>query len=225
MPRNRASKSKRTPWKRKRHTKVSLYRSPKATGAPSSMNVKLKYSDKLFFNPTTLLQEQVYAGNSVYDPDVSSIGGQPLARDEFTALYNRYRVNGSSIKIRAVSNEGTIAGVVGLYPQVTNTGPVNLLEAIEQSKSQYRILQVLTGGKGQASIKDYRSTAGMLGISKAAAKSKTNLQSIVGSDPTDKWYWRIFTQGIDEATLCNMYVIVELTYYVTYFDKKVLNRS
>lgn len=207
--------------------RIGRYESKKATGMPKKVNVKLRYTYAYKpTNITTTLDTNVIRGNSIFDPEAAIGGGQPLAADQFSAFYNRYRVNGSSVKLHCVSNDSTVgsAPVVGLYPQVTNTSPADLQEAMQQDGCKYRVLGV-AGGSSNAIIKAYRSTPRMLGINKQTARSKDSLSALVSADPDDQWYWRIFFQAANETTDTSGIIWVTVTYYVTFYDKVSLASS
>ncbi len=38
--------------------------------------------------------------NSLYDPDLSGVGSQPVGFDQWSAFYNRYRVISTNVQIR-----------------------------------------------------------------------------------------------------------------------------
>lgn len=45
----------------------------------------------------------VFRANSLYDPDYTSVGGQPYMYDQLAAIYNRYRVYSMSFKLDIVN--------------------------------------------------------------------------------------------------------------------------
>ena len=60
----------------------------------------LKYHDDLVINVSgTGGSNYLYSCNSIYDPDYTGVGHQPLGRDQFADFYDRYVVLGSKITV------------------------------------------------------------------------------------------------------------------------------
>lgn len=94
--------------KRRRNSNVALktanlIRMP--TGVPDRMLIRLKYCERQR-NPATAI-DYVYNLNSIYDPNQTGTGHQPLGRDQWSAFYNRYRVIKVQAKIRALCDGAT----------------------------------------------------------------------------------------------------------------------
>lgn len=63
------------------------------TARPQRMLAKLPYfTSGQLYSSAGLYQQQLMNLNSLYDPDRSGVGHQPLGRDEWASWYNRYRV-------------------------------------------------------------------------------------------------------------------------------------
>lgn len=70
----------------------------------------LKYSTVQRLNSAiTNTAENVYSANSLFDPDVSNVGHQPMLFDQMAAMYLRYKVTHSRIWVHC-QNMGLIAG-------------------------------------------------------------------------------------------------------------------
>lgn len=68
-------------------------------GAPAGQMVTMKYCQQVNMTENVIgATEQVFRGFSIFDPDLSGIGEQPLGHDQWANLYKRYRVVGSSIR-------------------------------------------------------------------------------------------------------------------------------
>lgn len=72
---------------------------PRGPVAPRTI-VKLKYQQDWASNGTTI--DQVFNLNSIFDPDRTGGGHQPLGRDQWVTFYNRYRVISTKYIIRSV---------------------------------------------------------------------------------------------------------------------------
>ncbi len=73
-------------------THLGMGRSP-AAALPAEVSVDMVYQDR--FNLATssgVAGTQVFQANSIYDPDFTNVGHQPMYRDQWAAIYQRYKV-------------------------------------------------------------------------------------------------------------------------------------
>jgi len=113
--------------KRFKGTRMKLYRRPKlALGSfPNTKTVNLRYVQDFSLNPGDgSTSVQVFRANSVFDPDFSGTGHQPMFRDNYAALYDTYQVNHAHITFIAagthiVNNSVVLATVEGFTTQTS----------------------------------------------------------------------------------------------------------
>jgi len=92
-------------------------------GFPDTFSTKVKYADVFTLTGGVgAIGNQVFTVNSLFDPDLSGIGHQPMWFDQIcgpqgTAPYGRYRVKGAKVKV-------TFATVSPPSISVTNVTPV-----------------------------------------------------------------------------------------------------
>jgi len=72
------------------------------SGFPQSKLVKLRYVDnQVTLDPGAgLITSSVYSANSIYDPDITFTGHQPMGYDQWSKIYRRYTVLSSKITVR-----------------------------------------------------------------------------------------------------------------------------
>jgi len=98
----------RTP-KRTRYVAKTKKKSTAVTRIPTQVRFKkqtfpkqlfntLRYVDWFTFNFTSGLGTYIFSANSLYDPNTSGTGHQPLGFDQLAAIYNHYTVLKSRIK-------------------------------------------------------------------------------------------------------------------------------
>lgn len=105
--RKKVAKTVRRPFKR---TKYTLYRSPgSASGFPDTIVTTLRYVDQRGFNAAAADDTTyTYRMNDIFDPDFTGAGHQPMGYDQLAAVYNRFQVLSSSIKL-TVTGQATAA--------------------------------------------------------------------------------------------------------------------
>ena len=85
--------------------------------------------------------------NSVYDPDYSGAGHQPQGFDEYSALYNSYRVNYVDVEIEAFTAAGEASTVMwGVMPQREAIFPTSPEAFAENLNTEVGLLRPYSGG-------------------------------------------------------------------------------
>lgn len=109
--RSYARRSKRKSRKRRSRRRVGRRgRINRAHGSllPERMTVTHRFSQEFDMTDSTTGSTNLYRLNSLYDPDQTGVGHQPILRDQMTLLYNRYRVTKAVVTVRTVVyREGT----------------------------------------------------------------------------------------------------------------------
>lgn len=110
----------------------SFFRVPAVSRAiiPKSKVVKMPYVDMYTVNATTSSTWTPYVSltmNSIFDPDFTSIGHQPLGHDQWKAMYKSYEVLGCKVTIEVVNvqqNAANASCYFGFMLSRQTTAPV-----------------------------------------------------------------------------------------------------
>lgn len=199
---------------------------------PDKMMVKMKYSSKI-----TLAQSaagvsvfQFFSGNSLYDPDVTGVGGQPEGYDQWSSFYNRYRVYGSKCRVQftTVGNTNPLQNYeVVLAPVTINTGYTTPSDARSGPYNKWSLLGL---GANLPTLTSYMSTAKIFGQNKVTIKSDAQYTGTTGnigtgSNPLTQWFWEVLINSVDPLAQGTVYCYVTLTYYAELFDRTDLPQS
>lgn len=167
--------------------------------------------------------------NSIFDPDRSGAGHQPLGRDQLTALYNRYRVL-------------SCRWVVDFMPEATPgpilcvTAPTNSQTAITSSSqtavelpySRYKLTNALSTATStdvrHVQISGFADLAKIYGVSKDALQGDDRYSAQSGSDPTELAILHVAGFSVDgNAVVVDL--CVKLMYTVEFYDRIQLTAS
>lgn len=159
--------------------------------------------------------------SSIFDPDFTGVGHQPLWHDQFNVLYDKYRVYGIKYDIMCKSD--------GAYVMTTITVKPN--ENSAQDTAQYTLLErregpsvTLEGPNGKASrMKGYMSVAKTYGLSKKEYLNDDGFVSAMSSNPSKLAFLQIY--GVTIGGLCNVTCKVHLTYYVEFMQRVNISGS
>lgn len=205
-----------------KYIKASTTTRVRGVGFPDKMYTKLKYVENIHSTAVGGLENIVYRGNSVYDPQYSAGGHQPLFFDQYIAVYEKYRVIGSSVRLQ-ITNESTQALNVAILPTSTPISLTTFQAVLEQNRSS-AIRTVPPSQYLISTQKRYCSTRQATG----ATKSELYDQDYAGtfnSDPVNLWYWNFYLNSVDNVTAIDARILLTITYYVEFFDRQNVAQS
>ena len=190
---------------------------------PDVMRVRLPYVQLARFSGTGIAN-QVFRGNSCFDPDQSGIGTQPLGHDQWSALYRRYRVLASKVTVQAASLDDD-ANLVYIVPLNTSAFISSRETVLENEKAKTLTLGQ-QAGSSRGSLQYYMDTAKQRGTSKDGVKTEIDYSADVGNNPTLQWYWHVGVLDLSSALQgVEVDLMVKVEYFVEYFDRETLSSS
>jgi hypothetical protein len=110
---------------------------------PRELTRKLQYNE--FANmSSTLTTVYTYRLNSLYDPDETGAGSQPLGFDEIMAMYTYFRVEHVKVEIEAVNNS-SVPAMLAIAPSISVTDPTSVNDVASMAGSKHSLLSASTG--------------------------------------------------------------------------------
>lgn len=197
------------------------------SGLPDRLFVKLKDRILINFTSTTgnLTYSQIY-GNGPQSVLVGT-GGQPLAWDQWTALYSNYICHGSSIRLMPVQNNSASLGMTFcINPQFDGTGP-GTSDQYKQSEQPYarRLMTSSYTNSSTRPLKHFMTTRKLLGVNKRHEEGADSFRALISTLPTAKWYWVVSAWTSDATSTNNCFAEFMLTYYVEFYGRTTLATS
>ncbi len=121
-------------------------------GIPRSRVVKLKYCDFISIDSPVTIASHYFRANSLFDPDLTGGGHQPLYFDQVIVPYDHYTVTRSTIVVTYLNRTATsqIPGVFGIFLDDNVTISYTSVPAIIEGGQKYSSNWKSTGG-----IEDY----------------------------------------------------------------------
>ncbi len=165
---------------------------------PARIRAKLIYQRQRSTTVAVGLNTQQYRGNSVFDPDLTGTGQQPRGFDEYSVLYSKYYVVGSSISIntKVIAGADPIMVCVFAYSTAPTTDMPNITLAADPQNwyAQDRVKCIMP-----ATADNSTDTFGL----KMAVKTKSaipkgtereDLVTGVGTNPNSEWFYSVNMQ-------------------------------
>lgn len=202
--------------------RIQNIKNPRFGGFPTGMRTHLRYNELVSINPAAgaTLASYVFRANSIYDPNRTGIGHQPLGRDIWAGIYNHYVVISSKITcmfIPTIGKTGTV--IYGTYlDDDANITSTTYTDLVERKKTSYRYVNVATLDYIKP-CEAYYSAQKWFGI-KDIGDNNTRLGAAIGSTPAEECMFHCFLQDTSNAGLDvdshQFSVIIE--YYVEFTE-------
>lgn len=205
--------------KKQQHTLVDLRGSNNVI--PGAIRVILPYTEVLNRNPGGVSDDYQFNLNSLFDPNRTGTGHQPLGFDQYTAFYNRYRVMALRYDI-TVSNNSTSALFFAVAP-TNSTTSLDLLNVTEQPMAK-RAQLAGSAGYNVARIEGIVSLPLLNGRSVAEYRGSTNTEATMTTSPAEALLLHVFGGSMD-ASVVNYSLVVRMYFDTILFDRVELSES
>jgi hypothetical protein len=194
--------------------------------APDSIKVPLNYTMDIDLAGAVML-DHVINLNSLYDPDATGVGNQPLGFDQWSAFYSRYRVDEVAVQVDWINNSvNSVTDILAVASNsLTAISTAATYEAGCQSPfSKTGILAIATGNN-IAQFKTRYQLHRITGVSKQKYESDDAYSGTSGSSPTEDIALHLCAKDFGFATNVATKVRVKLTFQSTFFDRVQLTIS
>lgn len=194
----------------------------RTVGMPDRALIKLKYVAGIEMTSVFAPSYWVFRGNSVYDPDYTGGGNQPAGYDTYSLLYQRYRVLASKIVIKARDAQTVDKfNVIYILPKTEVVIDTSYRNAVVEPRAKLRYLPTPDAGY-PCTIKHYMKSSTVFGLTKAGYRD-ADYSAAITTNPAKEWYWFIGTDSVTGGVSQDVYVSVEITYYVLFYDRQAID--
>lgn len=219
---NNTKKMRRKPRKPKNTWLIRCYGPFMKIGFQGNYHrTTLKYVETLNFSVSALsFADHLFRANSVFDPNSTGTGGQPLGFDTLSAIYNRYRVNSYRYHVEMMSVSVSYKGACALVNG--NETPTSLDEIIEYPLSQLKCIGFSGSPTGIFTRKEELSH--LQGKSQISYHSDDLTGAIVNTNPTEVIDLHVAIQNDNASTLA-LFTTCIMWYDVIFYDPIIPVRS
>lgn len=177
---------------------------------PNMFRTTLKYYQQIPYSAISTPQVYYFRGNSIYDPDYTGTGAQPVGFDQLSVFYSRYNVVGSRIEIKII-NESTPAlqVITTPYPSVdvTTYDQAYLLPYTRRAIAD----GITRGGRSIATLAHQAQSTIV-----RQQPWNINYTSATSTNPSLQWFWLIAMQTADQATSITCELQITILYDVIF---------
>jgi hypothetical protein len=171
-------------------------------GFPDRIVTRLRYVD--YHNLTCTagaLGTYIYRWNSLFDPNQTGTGHQPLYFDTLAGVYDQYAVISAKAMITFTNPSTTVATLCGVVTDDDTSTSATFQTLMEQNHGQSMLVTPLSGSLSEWTVKPTWDCASVLGIDPFASET---YKTAVGSNPTEVStlaFWAIPSDGASTIIL------------------------
>lgn len=188
-------------------------------GFPERIGTKLRYVENLYLTSNT---SNTFRLNSLFDPNLTGVGHQPMYHDQFSLIYGKYRVKGAKITVKFTSNQAPATAASNSSPcfvgivcssssSMVSTG---IEQRSEEDANSVKILQDKTGGNNVVTCYQTFSPKRDLGLS----FDDDSLVASTSNNPASVYYAHVWIEDVVDTTPA-VVVNVTIEYNVEYFQR------
>jgi len=183
-------------------------------GFPEKMHIQLRYCDIYDINSAITPGVQSWVLNSIFDPDNTSTGHQPMFRDNLASLYTYYQVTKVKATLKFVNDQ--VSTFITLRPTNEPGIPTNISLEGERPFGT----SVTTSPGTHTIVKRTYNIPKILGISPVTYARDDQFYTRFTSNPIGQWQALLDLTVIaaDQSTSTQTHVWVEFVMYVSCFD-------
>ncbi len=206
-------------YKRRGKNKMSVWKLKSNMIIPDKVMVKLPYTD-VFTTTGAVNEEFTFRGNSLFDPDQTGVGTQPLGFDQYSVFFQEYRVYASKLTMEIIN--ASAQGVqVTVIPSKDANGSGSFVTSIQQPYVKYRVMSG-TDGQDRARITNYMSTEKFWG---RKVSTEDNFAAAINNNPINQWFWVCEFHSSDNTTIVNVDILLKIEYWAEFSNRKILAAS
>lgn len=206
--------------------KMIRYSTPNVV--PDKKVCKLRYVQTIPLDPSVQTASNwVFRANSLFDPDYTGTGHQPLGFDEMALFYDHYIVIGSKITAKFISigsGSTTNCCMVGVRLNDSSTVTASYQTVMEQANNRYKFLSNSGALQSQTCTKTY-SPRKFFGI-KDINDNRSLLGASMSANPNEDAMFHVYAAPFDTATNpAALNVLVTIEYIAVFSERKSLLSS
>jgi len=192
---------------------------------PHTYYTKLKFAFTAQWTSTSGVAVYAAIRAAIGDPTGSLGSTRPMGAGTLDGLYTRWTVLGSSCKITVNQYNGATSCGSNhcLIPHPNTANPFSAIDVVRAgtaTNAKQKLVANLESSKDTV-LSSYASTANMYGITNSRVTDDANFGGTGTTDPSFYYIWILGAQSADRASNTDGIYMVELTYYVKYWQRNI----
>jgi len=194
-----------------------------ATERPNFKTISMRYAElQTLQSPSSLGTASFnYRANSGYDPNKTGTGHQPMGWAEYSAMYDRYVVNGAKITYSICWESSASGGPLWVSAGLqSSTGTWPDTQNARENGANVKCLMPYTSPALPLKISTSYSAKKQYGLSPEMLRNNDNIYATIDQNPTNVEIFQLLLEAGSETLSARVMVFAEIDYNVTFFDVK-----
>ena len=166
--------------------------------------------------------EQIFRLNSLFDPDYSGAGAQPLGFDQWAAFYQRYKVLCAHVKVEFAAPTSLAESIVSIIPNLVNTIDNSGVNAMAEPNARYSIFS--TNGGWKPTLELVMPLEKLFGITKEEFGEESYTAATSGS-PVNVGYLHVRVDTASGGLSGSVYYLCTIDFDVEFYQRVELELS
>lgn len=149
--------------------------------------------------------------NSLFDPDFTGAGSQPVGYDQFSALYGRYDVHSVRFEIQ-YANLTSLPARIGYYLTPQSTLPAAPSIWCVQPYGRAAVVGPVGSGKDVVSLRGSSTLFKELGVTKRQFIDEADFSATTSTSPARVLYLHLYTTSLAAAGAANVAFALRIWY-------------
>lgn len=217
---------RRRRYGKNRRNKNGVYTKLMRMPVPDRMLTKLRYCEFFDLSPTAAGSPGMVSysfRNSIFDPNYTGLGHQPLWHDTLFLMYGQYRVLGMKYKFIVMNSNTNQLGTIVIEhangpPQVAATGITTIME-----RRACRTFNVNSSASNPIIIKGYMPVGKPYGLNKTDFMADVGFECAMGQNPSKASHVNVYAVTQNSTAIFNIQATVE--YYVEFTNRILTGQS
>lgn len=190
----------------------------------NATTVRLHYLGQETLNPGVggAVVDRVYRLGSIFDPEWTGAGHQPMGHDELSGVFERYQVFRVDYHIEFVNLDGSNPQRVGYRISDSSATTTTPSDNIEQGQVEWNYIGPL--GSEPKKFTGTVKNSDVHGISYRQYMANDDYGAVFGNNPTEDVFLHVWADGIDADT-SNIKATVHLVYHTKLMGSRLMTAS
>lgn len=213
----------RKPFQRRRIVPIPL-------GLPAEKWARMRYVQEITIDPgIASIAAHYFRANSLFDPDFTGTGHQPLNFDQLIAGYQHYTVHGSKLTatVMQLGTTTLLPAVFGIFSDANSTlsftQPSQVIEANERQSQWRQTGGVQSGPFGEPKVHLGYSARRFFGI-----QGKTlphNQRALFNGNPDEEAFFCVWAGNVSGNNPGQLVIMVEIEYLALLTERSFVAQS
>lgn len=186
---------------------------------------KMQYVEAYTLNPglAGAPVTQTFRLGSIFDPDFTGVGHQPLGHDQLSPLFERYQVWKVDYHIEFVNTDTSNPQICGYRISDDSSTPAGTTDTFEQGDTEWGLLG-LAGGTDKKVFTGSVTNADIHGVSYKQYMANDDYGANFGSNPSEDVFLHVLAGGLGTDTGA-VRAFVHLVYHTKIMGSKLTGGS